>query len=261
MNSIMKRKSTPHIQSLTLILCLILAAGSSGKAQEPSADIPAAKTTGADLSQTQLGGELTKLGGKVKMEGGEIVEIIFTYTHTPSPSPTGQLVPPYEMTDDLMRQISKLPKLTSLELNMCPKLTDEGLKYLKDMTQLQRLALPGPCVTDVTMANIAGLTNLQFLRLSVASKISVDGWTNVEGMKQLQTLMIAETGIGDKGILHLKGLTQLKEVTLWGDKVTDAGAEIFKDFPNLRSLRCDDGISRSEVAKLKEALPNCQFSR
>ena len=222
-------------------------------------------TPASALTQEQLVAEIQNLGGAVKTAGGAtngaIEEISFTYTHKQSSAPTGKRVPPYDVTDALLAQFQGLPKLTTLELNMCPKLTDAGMKNLQEMPQLQHLALPGPCVTDATMAHLAGLTNLVYLRLSGTERVTAAGWEKVEGMKQLQILLIAETKIGDLGMTHLKGLTQLKEISLYGTPVTDAGAEVLKELKNLQSVRCGPKVSKEEVAKLKETLPNCRFWR
>jgi hypothetical protein len=57
-------------------------------------------------------------------------------------------------------------------------------------------------------------------------------------MPQLQWLYLDDTGITDAGLKHLVGLTRLQELDLHGTHVTDEG-----------------------IAKLQEALPNCQITR
>jgi len=155
---------------------------------KPSAEKPAtlpatAATTEPKLMQTEaeakLVAEIRSLGGIVKTEedaaDGAVVSITFTYTHATRSSPGGAKVPPYEVTDDLVKQIARLPRLTSLELNMCPKLTEASFKEIGGMTQLTHLALPGPCVTDAGMADLAGLTKLEYLRMSGAMAVTVSG--------------------------------------------------------------------------------------
>jgi hypothetical protein len=150
------------LQFLSQILVLLLVISSIGKAQQRTAEQPTtAPAAGADLTQTQLMEELKKLGAVVKTDGGvpdgAVVEITFVYTHKPRMSAGGAKVPPYQVTDDLVRQIAKLPKLASLELNMCPNLTEAAIKDVGRMTQLEHLALPGPRMTDAGMADLAGL--------------------------------------------------------------------------------------------------------
>jgi hypothetical protein len=234
-----------------LLLSFFFAVAAPGRAQQAPAG--------------SLVDQLKAIGADIKTEGdapdGAVVEITFKYTHTPRQAPGGATVPPYPLTDDLLAQIAKLPKVTHLELNMCTQLTDAGFAHLKDMTQLQALALPGARVTDTTMANIAGLTNLTYFRMTGAKNLTPAGWASIQNWKKLQTFWVAEGSFKDEEMPYLKGLTQLKDITYWGDTVTDAGADVLLGLPNLTSVRVDNGITPAEVAKLQAALPNCRFSR
>ena len=260
----------PHLRSLTFALGMLpligfIAVADLGAAEQSAAAPTAAPAAAPDLTQAQLVEEITQLGGIVKHEGdapdGAIEGITFTYTHTAKMSPGGKPVPPYAVTDDLVRQMMQLPKLTSLELNMCPGITVAAMRHIGAKTQLVHLALPGARVNDAAMHELAGLTNLRYFRASVASAVTAAGWADLEGMTQLQTLLIAETSIGDKGMEHLKGLTQLREISLYGTPVTDAGAEVLKGLPNLTSVRCGPQMSKGMVAKLQAVLPTCRFWR
>ena len=234
---------------------------------KPSTTFPTAQSAVAppaprDPAQAQLIDQITNLGGIVKTtDDGAVASIIFTYTHQAHPSPAGPDVPPYAVTDNLVRQIAMLPKLTALELNMSPKLTEASFKNIGSMTQLTHLSLPGPCMTDAAMVDIGALTHLQYLRLTGALAVTPAGWAHLESMTQLQTLWIAETRFDDAAMQHLKPLKQLREITLYGTLVTDAGAEVLKELPNLQSVRIAPKVSAQEVAKLQAALPKCRFWR
>lgn len=272
MNSTVKNQSRMIYRQawfamLVSIFCLAL--GAIGMAQEsavaPStAPPPAATSPAVDLTRAQLIEQIKNLGGIVKTAGdapdGAIVEITFVYTHHATTCPAGTVVPPYGVTDDLVGQFAKLPTLRHLELNMCPHVTDAGVKFLKGMTQLQQLSLSATKVTDVGMAELVGLTQLQWLRLG-STKITDKSMAYLEGMTQLQTLMIAETPIGNAGMVHLKGLTQLTEITLYGNQVSDAGVEELRVLTNLKSLRVNGHVSTEETKRFKEALPNCRIWR
>ncbi len=263
------------------------AVGSSAKAQDATTNQPpaaVAPTPTGPLTQAQLVAAIEQLGGVVKTEGdapkavldnfgaidawakkkpddvpaGAIVGISFGYTHKPFLAPSGKQVPPYDVTDDLLAQFVALPKLTHLELSMCPKVTDAGVAHLKGLPQLQFLALAGTKVTDAGMADLAGLTQLQFLALGM-TKVTDAGMANLERMTQLKTLWINETPIGDAGIAHLKGLTQLEWIEMWGNKVTDAGMENLKGLIHLRKLRLSGKVSKEAMKNLQEALPKCRM--
>ncbi len=235
---------------------------SSAAAVTASTAPPASK---ADPTQAELVDTLTKMGAVVKTEGdapdGAVTSIIFTYTHTRQQTPGGNTIPPYPVTDDLVHQISKLPKVTAVEFNMSPGLTEAAIKDIGGMTQLEHLSLNGMPLTDASMTDLAGLTNLNYLRLSGAAGITDAGWATLENFKKLQTLWVAETKFGDAAIQHLKTLTQLKDMTFYGTPVTDAGAEVLLGLPNLVSVRCGPRMSPTEIAKLHAALPNCRFWR
>ena len=271
--------------SLILLLNLFLAISANSQAQQPPADTATntatatAPTPGAPLTQDQLVAEIMQLGGVVKTEGdapadvldfkawaqrnatdaptGAVVGISFTYTHKHTQSPAGKTIPPYDVTDDMVAQFAKLPKLTHLEMSMCPQVTDVGVAHLKGMTQLQFLSLAGTKVTDAGMLNLAGLTNLKFLRLG-STHITNPSLVNLEGMKGLESLWINETVIGDEGMTHLKGLTQLQAITMWGNNVGDAGLEQLKGLTSLQSVRLSGHESRPEIQAFSQALPKCR---
>jgi len=255
--------------SLILLLNLFLAISSNTRAQQPPADgaatTPAPIPTG-DLTQAQLIDILTKMGADVKTEGdaptGDIISVIFPYKHNRRVTPGGYPVPPYPITDDLVHQLSKLPKITALEFNMSNGLTEAAVKDIGGMKQLEHLSLSaGMHLDDASMADIAGLTKLNYLRVSGAGAITVTGWAVLENFKGLKTLWVAETNLGDQGIQHFKPLTQLEDITLYGTPVTDAGGDVLLGLPNLKSVRLGPRMTSAETAKLHAALPNCRFFR
>ncbi len=191
---------------------------------------------GMPLAQAQLMAEIEQLGGIVSTEGdapkdtkaiidrnawykkkaddvpsGEIVGISFRATHAKSTAPNGKVVPPYEITDDLLAQIAKLPKLVHLDLTQGADLkvseqtySDAGVKHLKGMTQLQFLSLAwNNAVTDAGVADLEGLTNLQYLSLG-ATGVTAAGMKHVEGMKQLQVLHLFYTKLPSGCIQELQ---------------------------------------------------------
>src|SRR5947208_3109030 len=76
------------------------------------------------------------------------------------------------------------------------KVTDEGLKHLRDMKSLTGLRLDRTFVTDRGMKDLTGLSNLVVLGLS-------------------------DNKVGDVGIQHLRPLVQLTSLDLGGSLVSD----------------------------------------
>jgi hypothetical protein len=252
-----------------LAACLLpgFIASAPSLAQQPPAAAPAstpAPIPTSDLTQAQLIDILTKMGAVVKTEGdgptGDISSVIFPYSHTKRVTPGGYAVPPYPVTDDLVHQISKRPKVTTVEFNMSNGLTEAAIKDIGGMKQLEHLSLAaGVHLTDTSMADLAGLTNLNYLRLSGASGITDTGWAVLENFKQLQTLWVAETRFGDVAIQHLKPLTQLKDITFYGTPLTDTGGDVLLGLPNLTALRWSPHFSAAEKDKIRAAFPHCHF--
>jgi hypothetical protein len=264
---------TTQLKSLLFSLTLgsFCCAASCADAQQPAPDATTNTTTppapnyppAASLTDAQLAKELTDLGATVKTEGdapdGAIVEITFLYTHKASPSPTGAMVPPYRVTDDLVARIAKLPKLTHLELNMCPKLTNAGFVTLKGMPQLQYLSLPNGRTDDTTMTYLAGLTNLTGFRMGGATRMTPAGWAVAVNFKKLTKFWCPEGSFGDEDMQYLKGLP-LQTITFYGTKVTNASADALLAFPDLTAVRLGNRFSADTVAKLHAALPKCQIT-
>ena len=82
------------------------------------------------------------------------------------------------------------------------KITDDGLRHLKDLTNLSRLHLENTAITDAGVGRLRWNTALEYL--------------NLYGTK-----------VTDKGLDRLKTLENLRKVYVWQTAVTDAGAEAF----------------------------------
>jgi hypothetical protein len=81
------------------------------------------------------------------------------------------------------------------------KVSDDGLQYLKSLTNLEELDLTNTqCIDDGLQDLVKGLTNLQGLDLS-------------------------ETHLTDDGLQHLKGLTNLEMLDLTNTQATPEGIE------------------------------------
>ena len=126
--------------------------------------------------------------------------------------------------DTPMKPIARLAGMKVLWLN--PKVTDDGLENLRDLSELRRLGLIEANVTDAGIVHLAGLTKLQSLFL--------DG-----------------TQVTDVGLASIVGLTQLRRLSLDGTRVTDAGLGNLLGWRNCKS--CPYLAPRSRV----KAWPIC----
>jgi hypothetical protein len=116
------------------------------------------------------------------------------------------------------------------------KVTDKGLKHLKELTKLQSLYLAANKVTDEGLKHLKGLTSLETLHLS-NTKVTDAGLEHLKGLSNLRSLTIRNSQVTDEGLVHLKGLTNLQSLSLTNTKVTDEGVE-----------------------RLQAAIPNCRIT-
>lgn len=93
------------------------------------------------------------------------------------------------------------------------QITDNGLKFLADWTDLQELSLDGTHVTD-------------------------NGLQHLAKMKKLQRLVLSDTRVTDAGMTHLTKLPALKDVQMFNTKVTESGVGVLKRWkPEIRVSR------------------------
>jgi len=157
--------------------------------------------------------------------------------------------------------LENLKELRILRLELCPNLTDAGLRSLKDLTQLEDLRITHCSgITDAGVEHLKGLTNLKHLQL-VKTSITGDGLKSLKNLTQLEYLRIAYcSGITDAGVEHLKGLTNLKHLQLIEINITDDSLKLFKNM-NLKTLTligCQK-VSPKAIEDLRRAMPDCQI--
>lgn len=88
---------------------------------------------------------------------------------------------------------------TVLSLNLREtQTTDEGLRYLAALTNLERLHLERTGVGDGGMAHLKGLHRLEYLNL-YGTRISDTGLLQLAPLKSLSQLFVWETGVTDRG--------------------------------------------------------------
>ncbi len=102
-----------------------------------------------------------------------------------------------------------------LSLNRCRRITDAGLVYLKDLTNLKVLNLTSCRCIGAGLVYLKNLTNLQELNLTFYSQIT------------------------DANLIHLAKLTNLRTLNLtWCDEITDTGIQNLKNsLPQVEIIR------------------------
>ena len=100
--------------------------------------------------------------------------------------------------------------------------TNNSLRVLSDLDNLQSLGLDRTQVTDAGLVHLKELTKLETLFLS-QNQITAAGLVYLKDLTKLQILDLRYSRITDAGLLHLKELTGLKTLHLRRAQITDAG--------------------------------------
>ncbi|MCH8045611.1 MAG: hypothetical protein IID44_18015 [Planctomycetes bacterium] len=155
-----------------------------------------------------------------------------------------------------LEHLKLMKDLNALHLSHTP-VTDAGLEHLKGLTNLGHLGLSFTKVTDAGLEHLQGLTKLSALGLE-HTKVTGAGLEHLKELPQLRNLFLSYTDVADTE--HLGGLTNLEYLMLDNTRVTDAGLEHLDGLTNLQRLYLSDtNVTDAGVAKLQQALPNCEI--
>ncbi|MHC5539248.1 leucine-rich repeat domain-containing protein [Singulisphaera rosea] len=135
--------------------------------------------------------------------------------------------------DELAGYLAKLPKLKTVDFSKSD-LSDSGLARLRGL-DLHFLILCETKVTDAGIRHIRNMNNLNTLYLDRTS-VGDDAMAGLATLPMLEVLMVSETQVGDLGVRSIAKLPALKVVNLVRSQVGDAGAVMLKSMPGLRPL-------------------------
>ncbi|KYQ89175.1 hypothetical protein DLAC_10420 [Tieghemostelium lacteum] len=179
------------------------------------------------------------------------------------------------ITDVGMEVFRKLKNLTVLDLRD-NKVTDVGIRNIKNLVHLEELYLRNTLISDKGVAFFDALNQLNTLDLS-KTKITDQSMLMVSGFLKLQHLFLAETAVSDKGIqqiiklplmqLNLSNCVNITNqglffITYFGEtlrildlfqtKIFGAGLVNFKKLSKLQSITLPgrDGFTDQSVVHL-----------
>jgi ankyrin repeat protein len=137
------------------------------------------------------------------------------------------------MTDRALARIADLDHVTSVSLGGSRQLTDEGLRHLARMPQLEHLDLseyPGGRITDRGLAVLRHLSRLRRFDMAWQSGVSDEGVANLRFCHELESVDLMGSPTGDAAIAALRGKSSLRRLKT-GRLVTDAGIEHLCEIP------------------------------
>jgi hypothetical protein len=141
------------------------------------------------------------------------------------------------MTDDVLARVAALDHVTSLSLGGSRQLTDDGLRHLAQMPQLERLDLseyPGGRLTDRGLEVLRHLPNLRHFEMTWQSGITDAGVENLRFCDRLEVVNLMGSPTGDGAIRALVGKPNLHRFST-GRQVTDQGLPLLHQFPRLKT--------------------------
>ncbi len=192
-----------------------------------------------------------------------------------------------------VRHLVTNKSLLALDLELCDGIHDEACEALGDMQQLQWLGLKKSGfepqrISDAGLKRIKNLTDLRVLNL-YGNKVTDEGLEQLQPLKKLNELNLSLLPITDEGLEHLKLLTGLEHLellysegfagprltnevadilvplsnlttlNLTGAKLTDAGLARLRGLKKLKTLRLvRTQISKEGILEFRSALPDCE---
>ncbi|MCW5557780.1 MAG: hypothetical protein KIT22_08110 [Verrucomicrobiae bacterium] len=141
------------------------------------------------------------------------------------------------MTDEALARISELDFVTHLNLGGSRELTDDGLRHLARMPQLEQLDLseyPGGKLTDRGLEILRHLPNLRTFEMTWQSGITDHGIANLRFCNQLEAVNLMGSPTGDAAIEALQGKAKLRRFNT-GKLVTDAGIPRLHHLPRFKT--------------------------
>ena len=154
---------------------------------------------------------------------------------------------------ETLGRFDKHERLTSLSLADVVTLTEEGLRQLGTLAQLQSLQLRNCNVDDSELARLAGLLQLKMLDLE-ANPVTGSGLQSLETLAKLETLSLARCFLRDRETAPLSGLKSLRVLRLSNNQVGDrtlqrlaeGGPQHLRELYLERTDVTDDGLAHLE---------------
>ena len=160
-----------------------------------------------------------------------------------------------ELTDDGVKELAKLTKLTFLDFKGNKKVTGKTLGEFKGAKGLTGFDLSGTTVTGETLGALKLLPELKTLSAN-STPFSDAGMKELAKLPKLKRVELHRTAVTDAGLAELKGLASLEELEIAGSKVGDGAIPLLAGLKTLKQL----AVGKDQFTKLdelKKALPKC----
>jgi hypothetical protein len=145
------------------------------------------------------------------------------------------------MTDNGMRRIARLTRLTHLNVLDSRQVTDAGAAFLADMPQLADLSMGGwsSPLTDRALAPLSALTALRRIHCPWTPGLSDAGAGQLAGCDLLEEVAFLGAPVGDGLLRAMAGKPRLRKLVT-GSGTTDAGLSLLHEIPAFGSWKGGD---------------------
>jgi outer membrane protein assembly factor BamB len=145
------------------------------------------------------------------------------------------------ISDAGLAQLAKTSSLCGINLELCGRITDHGIRHLQSATRLRVLRLTGTGVTHDGLQYLTTLPDLVALDLEVCEQVADECCEVLSTMRHLKALVLKKTGFEPRkitsiGLEQLGDLTALESLSLYGNRVDDDSIEKLASLTNLREL-------------------------
>jgi WD40 repeat protein/tRNA A-37 threonylcarbamoyl transferase component Bud32 len=140
-----------------------------------------------------------------------------------------------DLTDESLRSIGQMDQLEVLRL-WGAGISGSGLEHLSRLSNLTSLRLGATPLESVHLGSLRSLSQLEQLSL-YGTKVDDAGLSVVSDLPGLKWLSLGRTKVGDEGVRHLAGLQKLAWLELGETEITDAAMEHVVALSALRELQ------------------------
>jgi Leucine-rich repeat (LRR) protein len=145
--------------------------------------------------------------------------------------------------DSIIAAVANLPKMETLNLGYCKKITGSGLDKLATRPQLLSLVVNDCTLSDAALPAIGKLVSLKSLNLQ-GNKITDKGLEQLGGLTRLETLYLKNTEVTVNGVMNLRDSRNLRRVEVSLGKGIKSPGELNPlgaAFPAFKELAIDVG--------------------
>ena len=227
--------------------------------------------------------DLAQVSGMTNLEHLDIAFTVFDETDTWRSEQLGQLTPGEQeqidrylasrpaaqaeqyrrmievavLTDRALQHLRGLKQLRTIKL-INTNITGHGLDCLKDLPALEELDLPLIAFSADVARVLGGMQSLRRFRYADVTDESLAEIARLSGLEELE---LFGDGVSDRGAEHLRGLVELRKLSIRGSQLTDGGLRQLADLPHLQylDLRFSVGaLSDAGIKQFQTQKPGCQ---